>query len=137
MGDRFPSADPEAVFDELRRASAGGVADYAGITWERIDRHQGMFWPCPSEDHPGTPRLFTEGFPTSDGRARFHAVRLQRLCEPVSDEYPLVLTTGRIAPQYQSGNQTRRVPSLVQVQPEAFVELHPFVAGGLGVGEGD
>src|SRR5262249_19721927 len=51
---------PRAVFDELRRASAGGPADYAGVTWERIDADGGVFWPCPADDHPGTPRLFTE-----------------------------------------------------------------------------
>ena len=47
------------------------IADYAGITYERIDAEQGVFWPCPAEDHPGTPRLFADGFPTPDGRARF------------------------------------------------------------------
>ncbi|MDT4995798.1 MAG: assimilatory nitrate reductase catalytic subunit, partial [Actinoplanes sp.] len=61
---RYFDDDPRRVFDELRRASAGGIADYAGITWERIDAEQGVFWPCPAEDHPGTPRLFADGFPT-------------------------------------------------------------------------
>ena len=68
---RHFSADPREVFAELRLASAGGIADYAGISYERIDAEQGVFWPCPSEDHPGTPRLFTDRFPTPDGRANF------------------------------------------------------------------
>src|SRR5256885_9956942 len=59
LGHSFP-ADPRTVFDELRRASAGGPADYAGVTWERIDAEDGVFWPCPAPDHPGTPRLFAD-----------------------------------------------------------------------------
>ncbi len=58
------SGDPREVFDELRRASAGGIADYSGISYERIDAEDGVFWPCPADDHPGTPRLFAEAFPT-------------------------------------------------------------------------
>src|SRR5882724_7406434 len=67
-GEHFP-ADPHVVYDELRRASAGGLADYNGITWERLDAGEELFWPCPDEAHPGSPRLFTESFPTPDGRA--------------------------------------------------------------------
>ena len=68
---QYFSDDPRTVFDELRRASAGGVADYSGISYERIDAELGVFWPCPADDHPGTPRLFADRFPTGDGRARF------------------------------------------------------------------
>src|SRR4051812_23979773 len=57
VGEKF-SADAETVFTELGRASAGGAADYSGITYRRIDAEQGVFWPCPGADHPGTPRLF-------------------------------------------------------------------------------
>ena len=119
------SANPREVFAELRRASAGGIADYAGITWERIDAEQGVFWPCSSEDHPGTPRLFAESFPTADGRASFLRVEHADPDETPDPDYPYVLTTGRLMAQYQSGTQTRRVPaqSQAQVQPEA--QLHP------------
>ena len=85
----------EEVFDELRRASAGGVADYSGITYEKIERSKGVFWPCPEESHPGTPRMFTDGFPTADGRARFHPVADSSPAEAPDKEYPLFLTTGR------------------------------------------
>ena len=68
-GDKF-SADARTTFEELRRASSGGPADYAGVTWERIAAEDGVFWPCPTIDHPGTPRLFLERFATPDGRAR-------------------------------------------------------------------
>jgi assimilatory nitrate reductase catalytic subunit len=133
----FFSADPREVFAELRRASAGGVADYAGISYERIDTEHGVFWPCPNEDHPGTPRLFGEGFATPDGRANFIRVEYQEPREPPSQDYPYVLTTGRLMAQYQSGTQTRRVPnpSQAQVQPEA--QLHPNLARRLNIGSAD
>src|SRR5215831_7020396 len=74
-GDKFPYQSTHEIFEELRRASKGGVADYGGITWERIDREMGVFWPCPSDEHPGTPRLY-EGarFGHADGRAHLQPV---------------------------------------------------------------
>ena len=131
----FPSA-PAAVFEELRRASAGGAADYAGISYERIRREDGVFWPCPSEQHQGTPRMFLDRFATADGRARFHAVEFQASAEQPDHEYPLYLTTGRTLAQYQSGTQTRRVASLMRSAPEAFVQIHPSMAQTYGVSEG-
>ncbi|MET7877065.1 molybdopterin oxidoreductase family protein [Micromonospora profundi] len=133
---RFPS-DPAVVFAELRRASAGGVADYAGISWDRIDAADGVFWPCPTEDGPDTPRLFADRFGTPDGRARFHPVDHRPAAEEVCDAYPLHFTTGRVLAQYQSGTQTRRVDALRRAAGEAFVELHPDLAARLGVDDGD
>ncbi|MFE9688483.1 molybdopterin oxidoreductase family protein [Micromonospora sp. NPDC005806] len=129
--------DPRAVFAELRRASAGGPADYAGVSWERIERDEGVFWPCPDPDGPDTPRLFAESFPTPDGRARFRAVTHRPAAEPVCADYPLHFTTGRVLAQYQSGAQTRRVAALRRAAPGGFVELHPDLADRLGVAEGD
>lgn len=131
------SADAATVFDELRRASAGGAADYAGITYARIEAEDGVFWPCPSEDHPGTPRLFVERFATEDGRARFHAVQHRPPAEEPDDEYPLFLSTGRLLLHYQSGAQTRRVPELVEAEPEPFVEIHPQMARNFGIAEAE
>ena len=74
-GTSSPSPRRASVFDEFRRATAGGTADYTGITYERIDREDGVFWPCPTEDHPGTPRLFAERF--------HHAGRARRSSSPV------------------------------------------------------
>ncbi|MFR9774707.1 molybdopterin oxidoreductase family protein [Micromonospora sp. MS34] len=132
----FPT-DPAAVFTELRRASAGGPADYAGVTWDRIDADTGVFWPCPDPAGPDTPRLFADRFPTPDGRARFRAVRHRPAAEPVCAEYPLHFTTGRVLAQYQSGAQTRRVAALRRAAPGGFVELHPDLADRLGVADGD
>ncbi|NEA90356.1 molybdopterin oxidoreductase family protein [Streptomyces sp. SID7958] len=139
----FP-CDPEEVFEELRRASAGGAADYSGITYGRLEREQGVFWPCPAPAgrasgavHPGTPRLFLDRFATEDGRARFVAVSHRAAAEEPDDDYPVLLTTGRVVAQYQSGAQTRRVAELNDAAPGPFVELHPRLAERLGAAEGD
>jgi assimilatory nitrate reductase catalytic subunit len=133
----FFTDEPRAVFEELRRASAGGIADYAGITYERIEAEQGVFWPCPAEDHPGTPRLFADRFPTPDGRARFLRVEHRDPAELPDRRYPYVLTTGRNLQQYQSGTQTRRVKSLTVALPEPRAEIHPDLARRHGIGDGD
>jgi assimilatory nitrate reductase catalytic subunit len=107
------------------------------MSYARIAAEQGLFWPCPSPDHPGTPRLFADGFATDDRRARFVAVRHKPSAEPVDGRYPLHLTTGRILQHYQSGAQTRRISSLRRAAPEPFVELHPDVAERLGLRDGE
>jgi assimilatory nitrate reductase catalytic subunit len=131
------SPEPRVIFEELCRASAGGAADYSGITWERIAAEQGVFWPCPAPGHPGTPRPFLERFATPDGRARFHVVEHQALAEEPDADYPMLLTTGRVLAHYNSGTQTRRVAALSASEPAAFAEIHVETARGLGVGEGD
>jgi assimilatory nitrate reductase catalytic subunit len=135
-GEYF-SSDPREVFSELRRASAGGAADYYGITYERIEQQDGVFWPCPAEDHPGTPRLFLDSFATPDGRARFHPVEHRGAAEEPDEDFPLYLTTGRVMQQYQSGTQTRRVRQLSEAVPRAFVEMHPSMALSYGISNGD
>ncbi|MEU7032844.1 molybdopterin oxidoreductase family protein [Streptomyces sp. NPDC046237] len=137
----FPT-DPEEVFDELRRASAGGPADYSGISYRRIREEDGVFWPCPepaegAAAHPGSPRLFLDRFATPDGRARFVPVVHRGPAEETDAAYPVVLTTGRVVAQYQSGAQTRRVDELNAAAPGAFVELHPRLAERIGVAEGE
>ncbi|WP_369259741.1 molybdopterin oxidoreductase family protein [Geodermatophilus amargosae] len=131
------SADPETVFAELGRASAGGAADYSGITYERIDAEQGVFWPCPAPEHPGTPRLFSERFATPDGRARFVPVHHVGAHEQPDADHPYVLTTGRVLAQYQSGTQTRRSRGLQLVAPVPRAELHPDLAARLGIAHDD
>ena len=120
--------EPVVVFDELRRASAGGPADYAGISYERIVAEHGVFWPCPEPRHPGTPRMFLDRFATPDGRARFVPVEHRAPAEDIDAEYPVYLTTGRLLQHYQSGAQTRRIAALHGAQPVPFVELHPDLA---------
>jgi assimilatory nitrate reductase catalytic subunit len=133
---RWPS-EPDEVFDELRRASAGGLADYSGISYQRILDEDGVFWPCPSEDHPGTPRMFLDRFATADGRAHFFGVEHRQPAEDLDADYPVYLTTGRLLQHYQSGAQTRRVPALREAQPEPMIELHPDLAESHQLEEGD
>ena len=134
---RYFTDEPRAVFSELRQASAGGSADYSGISYERIEKEDGVFWPCPSEEHPGSPRLFLSEFGTEDGRARFHAVQHRPAAEEPDDDFPLYLTTGRVLLHYQSGAQTRRVKQLQEAEPDPFVEIHPETAGAFGIVNGD
>jgi assimilatory nitrate reductase catalytic subunit len=153
----FTFESPAEIFEELRRASKGGVADYSGITYEKIERQMGVFWPCPSEDpetgepvpdHPGTPRLFEPGsynavakgagpFYFPDGKARFNVADYRPPVDDVSEEFPLFLTTGRVVSQFLSGTQTRRIGPLVDQYPEPRIELHPRLADKLGIADGE
>ncbi|AUX22438.1 nitrite reductase [Sorangium cellulosum] len=153
----FTFSSPREVFDELRVASKGGVADYSGITYEKIERQMGVFWPCyaedpetgrPTPDHPGTPRLFERGsynpvargagpFYFPDGKARFNVAEYRTPVDDVSEEFPLFLTTGRVVSQFLSGAQTRRIGPLVRQYPEPRIEIHPRLADKLGIADGD
>ena len=144
----FTFADPAEMFAELGRASQGGVADYAGITYEKIEAQQGIFWPCPDAAHPGTPRLFEPSswnpvaqgngpFYFPDGKARFIVAPYTPPTEEVDEEYPLMLTTGRVISQFLSGEQTRRIGPLLDNYPEPRIELHPALAAQLGIADGD
>ncbi len=136
-GRHFGFGSPEEVFEELRRASAGGKADYSGISYARIDAADGVFWPCPSPGHPGTPRLFADRFHHPDGRARFHPVDHRPAGEEPDDEFPLWFITGRYKEHYNSGAQTRRVEKLVDARPEPRLQVHPRMAGRLGIRQGE
>jgi assimilatory nitrate reductase catalytic subunit len=149
-------ANPGEIFEELRVASRGGVCDYSGITYKRIEDNFGVFWPCRSEtpDAPpqpgpqGTIRLFEPGSwnPTAkgagpfyfpDGKARFNPTPYTGPAEDVDAEYPIILTTGRVVSQFLSGNQTRRIGPLVDHYPEPRIEMHPRLAKKLGIADGD
>jgi len=134
--DLLPSDDPEAIFEELGRASAGGRADYSGITYDRLRNDEALYWPVPARDHPGTPVLFTERFHTPDGRARFVAVAARDASEPTDRAYPWMLTTGRNREHYLSGTQTRRTARLAAAVSEPVAEIHPVLAAQLGIVHG-
>lgn len=136
-GKYFGFSSAGEIFDELRHASKGGKADYFGITYEKIDKQDGVFWPCPTLDSPGTPRLFEERFYHPDGKAKFHGIEYKGADEKPDDEYPLILTSGRVVYQYLSGNQTRRIGFLVQQCPEPYVEIHPELARKLNINDGE
>jgi assimilatory nitrate reductase catalytic subunit len=136
-GDKFRYNSARDIWDELRVASKGGKADYYGITYEKIDEQDGVFWPCPTLESKGTPRLFEDKFYFPDGKARFHAIPYKPPAELPDEEYPFFYTTGRVIFHYLSGNQTRRLGALVENAPEPYVEIHPLAAEKLGIEAGD
>jgi assimilatory nitrate reductase catalytic subunit len=131
--EKFPSATPQDVFAELAAVSAGGRADYRGISYERIDAEGGVFWPCPDPGGPGTPRLFADRFAHPDGRARFVPVPYRPAGEEPDEAYPIYFTTGRYREHYNSGAQTRRVDRLAKARPEPLLQIHPLLADRIGL----
>ncbi|MFC5714029.1 molybdopterin oxidoreductase family protein [Thalassorhabdus alkalitolerans] len=120
----------EDIFNELRVASRGGMADYYGMTYERIKEKEGILWPCPDTTHEGTSRLFEERFHHADGRAAMMPVSnepsIQK--EEPSEEFPVYLTTGRVMAHYLTGVQTRKTSALNARFFESFIEIHPSTA---------
>ncbi len=133
------SEDPETVFEELRLASAGGLADYSGIDYAMLDRGEEAYWPYPAGS-TGTPRLFLDNFAHADGKAVMTPVAPRRRRTPAANPHPaaktMTLITGRLLEHYQSGAQTRRVSELLATQPEAKVQLHPASAAAMGITDG-
>lgn len=119
----------EDIFNELRVASKGGTADYFGITWDKVEQNMGVFWPCPSLDHPGTPRLFEnkKSF-HADGKFHLHPTPYRLSFEVPDSEYPVYYTSGRSVFHYLSGNQTRRIKFLVDKYKGPICEMHPQLA---------
>ncbi|SIN71940.1 molybdopterin oxidoreductase family protein [Agromyces cerinus] len=128
--------DPELVFEELRLASEGGIADYSGIDYAMLDRGEAAYWPYP-RGSTGTPRLFADRFAHPDGLARLVPVAVRASAHPAPLPGELTLVTGRLLEHYQSGAQTRRVPELADAQPEARAAMHPSTAERLGVADGE
>ncbi|WP_374108667.1 molybdopterin oxidoreductase family protein [Microbacterium proteolyticum] len=126
------STAPAEVFDELARASEGGIADYSGLSHALLDTDIEAYWPYRSES---TPRPFTRRFAHADGRARLVPVDATPPA-PTDRGGDLTLVTGRYLQQYQSGTQTRRVAELNGARPEARLEIHPATASRLGIREG-
>ncbi|MFF1882499.1 molybdopterin oxidoreductase family protein [Pseudarthrobacter sp. NPDC058196] len=137
------SEDPETVFEELRLASAGGLADYSGIDYAMLDRGEAAYWPYPAGS-TGTPRLFRDGFAHPDGKAVMVPVVPRRRrpsaadagANAAADAKEMTLITGRLLEHYQSGAQTRRVAELLAAQPEATAQIHPAAAEALGITAG-
>lgn len=148
--------NPREIWEELRVASAGHTNDYSGISYERIEENYGVFWPCPAETPEGVPepgpqgtvRLFEPGswnpiakgagpFYFPDGKARFNVTEYVGPTEDVDDDYPVILTTGRVVSQFLSGTQTRRIGPLLDHYPEPRIEMHPHLAARLGIADGD
>jgi assimilatory nitrate reductase catalytic subunit len=128
----------EKVATEFRLASKGGYADYYGATWDKIDKQDGVFWPCKDEADPGTPYMFLDQqYYHPDGKAKICALPYRSSAEEPCEQYPLYLTNGRVVYHYLTGNQTRRIPFLNDMCPEPYVEIHPETAAMYGIAHGE
>jgi len=136
-GEAFAYRSEAEIFAEHTRLTAGTALDMTGIDYSRLRQLGSIQWPCPTADHPGTERLFTDRrFATRSGRARLHAVEEQDPGEPPCADYPFVLTTGRLRDQWHTMTRTGKVARLGQHERRPFAEVHPDDAGRLGVREG-
>jgi len=130
LGFQYDYTCPEDILREINKV----VPAYGGITPERIKGLMGgLIWPCPTPDHAGTPILHRDTFRTADGLGKFIPVQHQPPVELPDDEYPLVLTTGRVVMHYNAGSMTRRSASLLKRTPGLFVEINPQDAQRLGI----
>jgi predicted molibdopterin-dependent oxidoreductase YjgC len=131
MGEKgFAFSSAEEIFQEL----ASLTPQYAGITYERIDE-TGLQWPCPTEDHPGTP--FLHGNQFSRGKGKFSALEYKPPAETPDEEYPLMLTTERSLYQYHTGTMTRKSDGLNILRKEELVEMNAVDADALGIADGE
>ncbi len=128
--DKFNFASSGEIFEEIRSC----IPPYKGISYERLSQTLGgIHWPCPAEDHPGTPTMFLQKFNTPDGLGHFQVVEFKPPAEVPDEEYPYFLTTGRSIFHYHTGAMTRRTPKLVDEIPRGFVEVNPEDASKAGV----
>jgi formate dehydrogenase alpha subunit len=126
MGYPMHYDHPSDIMDEI----AGLVPIYGGISYERIEE-QGIQWPCPTKDHPGTTTLYTDLFARPGGLAKFMALDHKGPGEATDDEYPFVLITGRVREHYNNGSMTGRVPGIMELVPEELLEISPKDAEAL------
>ncbi len=130
LGCEWNYSGPEEVFSEMARLTPS----YAGMSYARLGT-PGLQWPCPDENHPGTPVLHRESFPR--GKALFSPIRHQRPSEEPDADYPLVLSTGRMYAHFHTATMTGNSPHLLSEAGEGFAEMNPDDAAALGIRSGD
>lgn len=123
----------EHVYDEMRRAMHGAIA---GITWDRLERESSVTYPCTSEDDPGQPIVFTDGFPTPDGRVKLVPADIIPADERPDADYPMVLITGRQLEHWHTGAMTRRASVLDALEPAPTVSMNGDDIARLGLTAG-
>ncbi len=126
------------IFAEFARTTEGTLCDYSGASYERLKNEGPLQWPCPTPDHPGTERLYDDfHFPAPEGRANFIPVEHQEPFERPDEQYPLVLTTGRVKNQWHTMTRTGKVESLKKSCPDPFLEMNPADARRFAIRDAD
>ncbi|HVS27317.1 MAG TPA: formate dehydrogenase subunit alpha [Burkholderiales bacterium] len=133
MGLNWNYPGPKDVFNEMRKA----MSSIAGITWERLERDSSVTYPCEHEGDPGEPVVFTDRFPTANGRGRFVPADIIPANERPDRDYPLVLITGRQLEHWHTGSMTRRAGVLDAIEPEPVASLHPLDLDAISVQPGE
>ncbi len=130
MGYDMDYESAEAIMEEIAQLTPS----YCGINYDRL-KNDGIHWPCPNTDHPGTPCLHVDQF--TCGLGVFHALEYKPPAELPDDEYPMYLTTGRVLYQFHTGSMTMKSQGLNDLAPECFVEISPPDAEAYGIENGD
>ncbi|MDL2316198.1 nitrate reductase [Desulfovibrio sp. OttesenSCG-928-A18] len=148
----MPYKNSADIWEEWRKLSQGTPYNFYGMTRERLKKESGIKWPCPSEDHPGTDLRYVRGedplvpvnhetkmffYGRPDGKPIVYLRPYQPPFEPADDEYPFVLTTGRVIDHWHTATMTGQVPELRKAYPSAFVEINPDDAKKLNINNGD
>jgi formate dehydrogenase major subunit len=134
LGLDWDYAGPEEVWEEMRQC----MPSVAGMSWERLQREDSITYPCPTEDHPGTPTLFLDKqFWTEDGKGHLKVAEFTRAKELPDSDYPYVLITGRQLEHWHTGSMTRRASVLDALEPQATLSLHPKDLEAMGLKPGD
>ncbi|WP_425405764.1 formate dehydrogenase subunit alpha [Hwanghaeella sp.] len=121
MGLDWNYTGPKDVYEEFRSV----MASISGISWDRLEREDAVTYPCSSEDKPGDAVIFGDGFPTANGRVKLVPTDLLPPAELPDEQYPMVLTTGRLLEHWHTGAMTRRASVLDTIEPEGQVHMHP------------
>jgi formate dehydrogenase major subunit len=128
-----PDSGVAQVYEEMR----GAMNSIGGISWERLEANSAVTYPCRTEEDPGQSVVFTENFPTKDGKAKFVPADLIPANERPDAEYPFVLITGRQLEHWHTGSMTRRASVLDAIEPRAVVSMHPLDIDAMGAKPGD
>ena len=133
MGADWQYTSTQDIWEEIRQAAPV----FSGISHDRLRDSNGIFWPCYDESHPGTPRLYEDGFGFRDRRARFLPVELPDTLMEATEKYPYILITGRLLEHFNTGEMSRRTTKLLKLKPAAYLDMNPEDARDAGLDQGD
>jgi len=133
MGANWQYTSTEDIWEEIRQVAPV----FSGISHQRLKDSPGIFWPCYNESHPGTPRLYEDGFGFRDRRARFLPVDLPDTLMEATEQYPYILITGRLLEHFNTGEMSRRTAKLSKLKPASYLDMNPKDAEAAGLCEDD